>query len=72
MLEMTVHSVGCESDKFWVHLTPVKCTSYEVFTSYEVHGRIDTSRGGLKQISVYVTGRVYLKKYILEGVYWYK
>ena len=24
-------------------LLPVKCTSYEVFTSYEVHGGIDTS-----------------------------
>ena len=43
MVYMSMVPFFSENDPHIGRLLPVKCTSYEVFTSYEVHGGIDTS-----------------------------
>ena len=45
---MTVLSVCSQNDVNMVHLTPVKCTSYEVYTSCEVGSRLDTTSSTMK------------------------
>ncbi len=42
MLKTAVKSVCSESNNLLVNLTPVNSTSYEVYTSYEVLGTLDT------------------------------